>query len=114
MPDPLRLMCILAHHDDESLGMGGILAKYAVEGIDTYLLTATRGERGWQDKPELNPGMVELGRLREAELRAAVSVLGIHELSLLDYIDGDLDRATPPEAISKIVDHLSRVRQQVV
>ena len=47
MNHPLKLMCILAHPDDESLGMGGALAKYADEGIETYLVTATRGERGW-------------------------------------------------------------------
>jgi LmbE family N-acetylglucosaminyl deacetylase len=44
MVKALRLMCILAHPDDESLGTGGILAKYAQEGVETYLVTATRGE----------------------------------------------------------------------
>ena len=42
----LRLLAVLAHPDDESLGVGGTLAKYAAEGIDTYLVTATRGEGG--------------------------------------------------------------------
>jgi len=56
MPEPLRLMCVLAHPDDESLGNGGTLAKYAVEGVETYLVTATRGERGWQGAEHDNPG----------------------------------------------------------
>lgn len=43
---PLKLMGVLAHPDDESLGIGGTLAKYAGEGVETYLVTATRGERG--------------------------------------------------------------------
>src|SRR3989442_1357860 len=47
MADTLKLMAVLAHPDDESLGNGGILAKYAAEGVETYLVTATRGERGW-------------------------------------------------------------------
>ncbi len=41
-----KLLAVLAHPDDESLGFGGTFAKYAAEGIATYLVTATRGERG--------------------------------------------------------------------
>ena len=41
-----RLMAVLAHPDDESLGVGGTLAKYAAEGVDVFLLTATRGDGG--------------------------------------------------------------------
>ena len=45
----LRLMCVLAHPDDESLGTGGALAQCAADGVDTYVLTATRGERNpWE------------------------------------------------------------------
>ena len=38
----LRLMCVLAHPDDESLGFGGALAKYAKDGVETFVVTATR------------------------------------------------------------------------
>ena len=37
-------MCVLAHPDDESLGMGGTLAHYARQGVETFLVTATRGD----------------------------------------------------------------------
>jgi LmbE family N-acetylglucosaminyl deacetylase len=114
MPEQLRLMCVLAHPDDESLGNGGALAKYAAEGIETYLVTATRGERGWQGAEHEYPGPAALGAIREAELRAAAQVLGIREVDFLDYIDGDLDQAEPAEAIAKIVRHLRRVRPHVV
>ena len=113
MTEPLRLMCILAHPDDESLGTGGILAKYAAEGVETYLVTATRGERGWFGNEAENPGLEELGRIREAELLDAAKVLGLQEVVFLDYIDGDLDQVNPVEAINKIVTHLRRVRPQV-
>ena len=43
----LRLMAILAHPDDESMAIGGTLARYAAEGVDVTLITATRGQRGW-------------------------------------------------------------------
>ncbi len=111
---PLKLMAILAHPDDESLGFGGILAKYAAEGVETYLVTATRGERGWFGPPEENPGLETLGRIREAELHNAARVLGLQQVSFLDYVDGELDQADPTEAICRIVGHLRRVRPDVV
>ena len=114
MSNTLRLMCVLAHPDDETLGTGSILAKYAVEGVETYLVTATRGERGWWGAAGDNPGLEGLGRLREAELMAAAAVLGLREVRFLDYIDGDLDQAPPGEAIARIAGHLRRVRPQVV
>jgi LmbE family N-acetylglucosaminyl deacetylase len=98
--------------------MGGTLAKYASEGVETFLLTATRGEGGRYrghrvDAPE-HPGAEALGRIREAELRAAVSALGLREVALLGYRDTELDRASPPEAIGRIVSHLRRIRPDVV
>ena len=66
MTNNLKLMCVLAHPDDESLGTGGILARYAAEGIETYLVTATRGERGWFGDSEEYPGPEALGKIREA------------------------------------------------
>ncbi|MDX1662446.1 MAG: PIG-L family deacetylase [Candidatus Promineifilaceae bacterium] len=114
MPRQLRLMCILAHPDDESLGTGGILARYGAEGVQTYLLTATHGGMGWFGAPEDNPGPEALGRLREQELGAAANVLGLKEVNLLGYQDGQLDRADPAEVTARIVAHVRRVRPQVV
>jgi LmbE family N-acetylglucosaminyl deacetylase len=114
MTDQLKLMCVLAHPDDESLGNGGVHAKYAAEGVETYLVTATRGERGWFGDEAEYPGLEALGKIREAELLAAASVLGIHRVEFLDYIDGELDQAHPAEVIAKIVGHLRRIQPQVV
>jgi len=110
----LRLMAILAHPDDESLGNGGTLASYAAEGVDITLVTATRGQRGWFGDPAANPGLDALGRLREAELRAAAAALGIRDLVLLDYVDGDLSQADPETVICELVAHIRRVQPQVV
>src|SRR5262245_54328957 len=77
--EPLRLLCVLAHPDDESLGVGGTLAKYASEGVETYLVTATRGERGRFGSGIEFPGFSEVGKLREAELLAAAKELGLRD-----------------------------------
>ncbi|MEW5874351.1 MAG: PIG-L deacetylase family protein [Candidatus Zixiibacteriota bacterium] len=110
----LKLMCILAHPDDESLGMGGTLARYAGEGVQTYVVTATRGERGRYGDDGERPPLDVVGQRREQELRAAARVLGVREVSFLDYIDGDLDQADPEEAVAKIVREIRRVRPQVI
>lgn len=114
MSDQLCLLCVTAHPDDEALGFGGVLAKYAAEGIAVHVLCATRGEYGWHGAPADNPGPLAMGRLREAELRAATDVLGAHSLHLLPYIDGRLDQADPDEIIAAITVQLRRLRPQVV
>ena len=43
-----KLLCVLAHPDDESLALGGTIAKYSSLGVETGLIIATRGERGWR------------------------------------------------------------------
>lgn len=114
MVEGLRLMCILAHPDDETLGMGGTLAHYAAQGVETHVLTATRGEAGRYGDGSDHPGPEELGRIRERELRAAAAELGVHGVELLGYPDGEVDRADPGEAVGRIAERLERVRPQVV
>jgi len=109
---------VLAHPDDESLGVGGTLAKYASAGVEVFLVTATRGDRGRYrghrpENPE-HPGPAALAQIREAELRAAAAELGICDVSLLGYPDQGLDRADPREAVAVIARHVRRVRPDVV
>jgi LmbE family N-acetylglucosaminyl deacetylase len=113
-----RLMAVLAHPDDECLGVGGILAKYASEGVEVFLLTATRGDRGryrgYKSTDPQHPGELELARIREGELHAAAAVLGVREVSVLDYHDQQVDQVEPSEAVATIANHLRRVRPSVV
>jgi LmbE family N-acetylglucosaminyl deacetylase len=114
MTDSLRLLLVFAHPDDESMGMGGTLAKYAAEEIETYLVCASRGEKGWCGPEEQNPDSGVLAEIRTKELGNAVSELGMKGLYFLDYIDGEVDQADPAEAMGKIVTHIWRVMPQVV
>ena len=110
---PPRLLCVLAHPDDESLGTGGTLAKYAAEGVEIALVTATRGERGrCGASGAITPQ--QLGRIREAELREAARELGVREVTMLGYPDGALDQVDPAEAQDAIAGHIRRVEPQVV
>jgi LmbE family N-acetylglucosaminyl deacetylase len=110
----LKLLAVFAHPDDESMGMGGTLAKYSADGVETYLVCASRGERGWFGPEELNPGMSILGQTRTRELENAVKELGMRGLYFLDYIDGEVDQVDHIEVISKIVTYIRRIKPQVV
>lgn len=114
MNKKLRLLAVLAHPDDESLGFGGTLARYAAEGIETCLVTATRGEHGRFGPQGERGDPVEVGRVREAELRAAAKVLGIAEVSVLGYPDGAVDQVRAATAIRAIVAHIRRIRPDVI
>lgn len=112
--DNLKLLAVFAHPDDESMGMGATLAKYSAEGVETHLVCASRGERGWFGPEEQNPGLERLGKIRTAELEAAIRELGMTSLSFLDYIDGDVDQADHAEATERIVTHIRRIQPHVV
>ncbi len=114
MLETRRLLCITAHPDDESMGCGPTLARYAAEGVAVSLVCATRGERGWAGPPEKDPGLAELGRIRTAELHAAARVLGLQRVDFLNFIDGDLDQAPLPDALAQLVPLLRTIRPQVV
>ncbi len=117
-PGSLRLLAVLAHPDDESLGVGGTLAKYAEEGIEVFLLTATRGDagrfRGHRPGSPEHPGAEALAAIRETELRAAATTLGVRDVTLLGHRDGALDRVEPREVIAGIATHIRRVRPHVI
>jgi LmbE family N-acetylglucosaminyl deacetylase len=110
----LKLLAVFAHPDDESMGVGATLAKYAAEGVETHLVCASRGERGWSGPAEQYPGLEGLGKIRTKELEEAVAVLGMNSLYFLGYLDGDVDQANPSEAIGRIVTHIRRIQPQVM
>jgi len=57
------------HPDDETFGPGATIARYAREGAEVHLATATRGEAGMVGDPPLTD-REHLGEVRTAELLA--------------------------------------------
>jgi len=108
MAEPLTLMSVHAHPDDEASG-GGILATYSDEGVRTIVVTCTNGEYG--DAPGgIKPGQEghdpeKVAQLRLAELRESVRILGVSDLEILGYRDSgmpDWDYKNRPDAFSNI------------
>jgi N-acetyl-1-D-myo-inositol-2-amino-2-deoxy-alpha-D-glucopyranoside deacetylase len=90
----MRLLVVVAHPDDESFGCGSVLASATASGYEAAVLCATRGEAG-----ESRIDTDDLAALREAELRAAATVLGVGEVRLLGHGDSGMTGDLPAGAL---------------
>ncbi len=106
-------MAVFAHPDDEAFGTGGTLTKYAAEGCDVYLVTATRGEAGEIAEPDL-ASPANLPFVREQELRCACQIYGIHPPRFLDYQDGQLAIVNQGQAVGRLVRIIRELKPQVL
>ncbi len=113
MNNTLTLLAVFPHPDDEAFSMGGTLAKYAAEGCDVHLVTATRGEAGEIRDPSLAT-KANLPQVREQELRCACEAYGIHPPHLLDYVDGQLAIVHQGQAVGKLVRIIRELKPQVM
>ena len=89
------------------------MARYAAEGGDVYLVTATRGEAGEIVVPDLT-SPANLPFVREAELRRACATYGIHAPRFLDYPDGLLSIIHQGQAVGKLVRLIRELKPQVL
>ncbi len=95
--EPLRLMAVHAHPDDESSKGAATMARYVREGVDVLVCTLTGGERG----DILNPAMerpdvrANLPAIRRAEMARAREILGVQQ-RFLGFIDSGLPEGDPP------------------
>ncbi|MCW2841252.1 MAG: mshB [Aeromicrobium sp.] len=76
-----RILLVHAHPDDEVIGTGTTMAKYAAEGAHVTLVTCTAGEEGEVLVPELEHLAShrddDLGPHRVEELAEAMRILGV-------------------------------------
>ncbi len=129
-----RLLLVHAHPDDESIGTGATMAKYAAEGAQVTLVTCTLGELGEIIPPSLahlGAGQEDkLGEYRIGELAAACDLLGVTDHRFLggpgrwrdSGMMGTPDNADPrcfwqadvDEAAAALLDVIREVRPQVL
>src|SRR5919109_1556734 len=79
-----RILGVFAHPDDETFCAGGTLAKYAADGAEIMIVSATRGDAG-QIRDARAATRRTLGQVREHELRLACERLGVRHAVCLDY-----------------------------
>jgi N-acetylglucosamine malate deacetylase 2 len=83
------VVAVVAHPDDESFGLGAVVAALAAAGAETRVLCLTHGEASTLGT------CAELGLVRHDELLAAADVLGVSRVRLAGYPDGGLADVSP-------------------
>jgi LmbE family N-acetylglucosaminyl deacetylase len=110
---PMRLLGVFAHPDDEVFCAGGTLAEWAAAGSQTMVLSATRGEAG-QIQDAHAATRQTLGQVRERELLAACARLGVGRVTCLDYADGTLADVALDELAGVVAEAMRDFRPDVV
>ena len=97
-----RVLVIAAHPDDEVLGMGGTIAKYASRGDEVAVLIVTDGSTSqYRNDPKLQ----EILRAKKAEMSNCAGVLGVKHVFYGELSDMKLD-VTPHIEINRVIENV--------
>jgi LmbE family N-acetylglucosaminyl deacetylase len=108
-----RLLGIFAHPDDETFCAGGTFARYAEQGAEIMVVSATRGEAG-RIRDAAVGNRRTIAAVREAELRLACKCLGITRVRCLDHVDGTLADVEFPALVDEVAEVICEFRPDVV
>lgn len=108
----LKLMCVVAHPDDECFAFGGALALAAARGIETYVICLTDGQAA-KNRGDAASGEA-LGKMRREEFAASCKVLGVTQHELLDYHDARLEFVDFSQTAGRLVEKMRQFRPDVV
>jgi mycothiol S-conjugate amidase len=94
--EPLRLMAVHAHPDDESSKGAATMVRYVHEGVDVLVVTLTGGEAGSILNPAMDrPAVVaNLAAIRREEMAKARQILGVRQ-EWLGFVDSGLPEGDP-------------------
>ncbi len=104
-----RVLVVAPHPDDAEVGCAGTVAQLVRDGAAVHYLIATTGDKGTEDPALTNE---DLARTREQEQWDAAKILGVEEVSILPYGDGELEDSR--EVIGRIVHHIRRIKPDIV
>ncbi len=104
LPAWQSVLAVVAHPDDESFGLGGVLGAFTSRGARASMLCFTHGEASTVHGL---PG--DLHQLRARELEQAAERLGLTYTRILRYPDGELAQACRSRLAGEIVDAARQV-----
>jgi N-acetylglucosamine malate deacetylase 2 len=108
-----RFGFIYAHPDDETFLSACVILELADRGQSPVLLLATRGEAGRNGTIRAT-NKEELAALREQEMEAAASILGISCVEYLGWPDGQLGNIDFEALVDGVISFIQRNELEVL
>jgi len=96
-----NILIVAAHPDDEVLGCGGSIARFAAEGNDIYSLILGEGVTSRDEKRSHTKRSKQI-KLLKGNIREASNVLGIRESFIFDFPDNRFDTVPLLELIKTV------------
>jgi len=82
-----RILVVMAHPDDCDFGAGGTIALWTKKGIEVSYCIVTNGDQGGEASEF---SLEDMAKVRQREQREAGKVLGVSQVTYLNYRDGSL------------------------
>jgi LmbE family N-acetylglucosaminyl deacetylase len=121
----MKILSVVAHPDDEVLGMGGTIKKYTDSGHDVKIVFMATGifarrndkyqnsTKYATDKKTVKKMKSELERLRK-DAKQATKILGVDEIEFMNFPDNEMDKVSNLEITKKIENVIGDYKPTVV
>ena len=107
----MKYLFLLAHPDDEAVAAGGTIRRLVDEGDEVVVILATKGEGGLVQGKKVK----DIVEVRRKELKRSVKILGISEVEILKYKDGEINNKQVWGSLElDLIDQIEKHKPEIV
>jgi len=101
------ILVISAHSDDEALGCGGTISRYAKSGDKVHLIFMTNGVGSRNAK-------IEEVECRKRASQESADILGVSSIQQFDFPDNKMDTAALLDVVQAIEEVIDKLRPEII
>jgi N-acetylglucosamine malate deacetylase 1 len=113
MHNQLKILIIAAHPDDETLGCGGSIAKWAKSGHEVHVLIMAEGATSRDKYRDREHRIEDLSILAQSANKAA-DILSVKSVELLNYPDNRMDSVDLIDVVKTIEERIEKLQPAMV
>ena len=102
-----KILCIVAHPDDEVLGIGGTLIKHVSYGDCVDIIILSEGEASKSKKIERNSKRI-------TNAKSCCNIMGSNLYKIFDFPDQQLDKISQLKIVKKLENCLEKLKPDII